>query len=725
MHSTLTRRFANQWLSYLPALLLALSFVVPTFGQGPKSPGTRVSSGSNHIENERGVRSLVGHSWGLTPNFAAELVQYPTAETAFICGPQLKSGSRLNPFPWFDATALKQGIHHGEQAPRIAPIGPMVLDKPENVWRNVIAGRVSVAARGTVVTGKGTRFTRDLDLAGPAPGFNGHFRIRDVSGTERSVRVRSIESDTSLTLASPWPYPSVIETVADTFYHELQFGTNTDHYYLANYYDTALVQYINFYRTGDNRFLNYARKIADALWHSQFMGDGTVVQGGSHLPPRSMAFAGLMLRALDGRPEMWDYLEREVRATFNHWVYQHKSDPKLYYDIREDGYAQLYAVMLAKVLPDSYPLYANGTLKPRTGMAIDGAAKRRTYLSQTEDTALNFFGRLQKADGSWRWDEGEGPNPDENYRGIEQAFMVGLYLESLVLLHQQTQNPATKAKLLNQLTRAVRHLYVDSFERNAVLPNLPQYRWRGMFYRWGGGTVANPRKLNPPAPRTTVSDEADQVRGARHLNSTLHHAFGYAFYVTRDPAFKQMGDDVFDASYGDIVDGLHSLADSPKAKDYDMNYRASGRYLVWRLVDGQSAAMISAQPGLVQKAVQKAAAKPNSPPRIINISVAATPALHVAGSLMVARRLSTELSQPEQIDSLMNQIETAIRVFKTERNKFVGADAVISELEAALDHVRTARSMTESASGGIDSAKLRIGWAAARLKRASERVKPK
>ncbi|HKO96081.1 MAG TPA: hypothetical protein VJU86_03750 [Pyrinomonadaceae bacterium] len=714
--STLLRvvscRFVDR--ACLSALLVALLLITPTFGQNPRPTKPH----SNHIEN-------VGNSWGLVPNFAAELVRYPSPEIAFICGPQLKLKSNLNPFPWFDTTALKQGIYHGEQAPRIAPIGPMVLDKPENVWRNVIAGRVSVSARGTIVTGKGTRFSRDLDLAGPAPGFNGHFRIRDASGTERSVRVRSIESDTSLTLLSPWPYPSVTETVADTFYHEQQFGTNTDHYYLANYYDTALVQYINYYRTGDIRFLNYARKIADALWHSQFMGDGTVVQGnGSHLPPRSMAFAGLMLRALDGRPEMWDYLDREVRATFEHWVYNHKNDQKLYYDIREDGYAQLYAVMLAKVLPDSFPLYANGTLKPKTGVAVDGAAKRRTYLSQTEDTALNFFGRLQKPDGSWRWDEGEGPNPDENYRSVEQAFMVGLYLESLVLLHQQTQNAATKAKLLSQLTRAVRHLYVDSFERNPVLPNLPQYRWRGMFYRWGGGTVANPKKLNPPAPRTTISDEPDQIRGARHLNSTVHHAFGYAYYVTRDPSFKQMGDDVFDASYGDIVDGLHSLADSPKAKDYDMNYRTSGRYLVWRLIDGQSAAMISPPPRSVQKPVQKTA-DPKSPPRIIHISIAATPALHVAGSLNEAKRLSAQLSQKDQIDSLMNQIETAIRVFRTEGNKFVAPEAVIGELEAALNHVRTARSMTESASGGIDAAKVRLGWAAARLKGASDRVRPK
>lgn len=361
------------------------------------------------------------------------------------------------------------------------------------------------------------------------------------------------------------------------------YGTNTDHYYLANYYDTALVQYINYYRTGDTRFLEYARKTADALWHSQLIGDGTVVQGNdNHLPPRSMAFAGLMLRALDGRPEMWDYLEREVRATFDDWVYRRKNDPKLYYDIRDDGYAQLYAVVMAKVLPDTYPLYANGTLRPRTGAATNGAAKRATYLSQTEDTAVNFFGRLQWADGSWRWNE-DGSSPDDQLRDIEQPFMVGLYLESVVLLHQLTRNPTVKANLVKQLTRSVRHLYLDAFQRNNRVTDLPPHRWRSMFYFWRGGSVANPKKFNPPPPKTTANGDRDQVAAARHFQSTVHHAFGYAYYVTGDNSFKEMGDDVFEASFGDRVDGIHCLAASGKAKDYDMNYRASGRYLVWRL----------------------------------------------------------------------------------------------------------------------------------------------
>jgi hypothetical protein len=632
-----------------------------------------------------------------------ELVVYPNEQVAFICGPQLKSGSRLNPFPWFDATAIKQGIYHGEEAPRVAPFGPMTLDVPDNVWRNVIAGRVSVAVRGTVVTGKGTRFRRDFDLNGPAPGYSGHFRIRDASGIERIVKVRSVESDTSLTLASPWPFASVTDTVADTFYHELNFGTNVDHYNLANYYDTALVQYINYYRTGDTRFLAYARKTADAWWHSQFVGDGTVVPGhNNHLPPRSMAFAGLMLRALDGKPEYWDYLYREVRATFDAWLKGHRNEAKLEYDVRENGYAQLYAVLLARVLPNQYPLLASGTLMASNGVATDGSRKRAALLADAEDIAINFFGRLQRADGSWRWDVDAGAN-------IEQPFMVGLYLESAVLLHQLTKNAAVKASLREQIVRACRHLYRDAFRGGEVVKDAPQYRWRGMWYFWADGKSSDSRPYERREGERLTGGDTGMIREVRELNSTVHHAFGYAYYVTGDEAFKQMGDDVFEASYGDQVDGLHCLAGSPKAKDYDMNYRASGRYLVWRLAASNTkvgTAALSSQPATERR----------------NAPQVSSPGL-VSASLSRATDLSISLRDKKQIEDLINQIENAQRAIKTEKDHFVSPEGVLKELQVALENARTALSEIESEPGAYESARLRLGWAAARLKRANDRLK--
>ena len=653
------------------------------------------------------VVALVGTSMeSHAQSLATEQVVYPSPSVEFICGPQLKAGSPLNPAPWFDDTAWSMGITQGERNPRIAPIGPMSFNSTSGVWEAVISGRVSVNGGSLTVTGSGTAFTRDIDPGGSSPSYNGHLRIRDASGVVRSVLVLSVESDTSLTLVAPWVFGSVSNTVADTYDNDPSYGANTDRYYSDNYYDTVLVQYINYYRTGDARFLAYARKMADARWHSQWIGDGTVTGGSWHLPPRSAAFAGLMLRALDGRPEMWDYLEREVRTNFELWVYQHKNNSTLYYDIREDGYAQLYAVLLAKVLPDSYPLYGNGTLQASTGMATDGAARRSTFLSQTEDTAVNFFGRLQQADGSWRF------NVDsEGVVNAEQPFMSGLYLESVVLLHQLSTNTNVKTNLVNQLTRSVNHLFNDTYEKNDPVTNFPSYKWRGTFYYWGGGTVAEPNKFSPPSPRTTACGLANcgdgSVTMARHLNSTIHHAFGYAFFVTGNQLYKDMGDEMFDASYGDQVDGIHCLANSGWGKDYAMNYRASGRYLVWRLAGA----------GNPQTLIGKDAAAPNVA-KVIPQNSQSDLAHRLAACLDLAKNLTAVLTDKEEIKTLISQIESTRLALKAKSGRGEATQRIQGELDAALRNASTALDMADTEAGTRVSTRSRIGWAAARLKRA-------
>jgi len=180
--------------------------------------------------------------------------------------------------------------------------------------------------------------------------------------------------------------------------------------------------------------------------------------------------------------------------------------------------------------------------------------------------------------------------------------MVGLYLESAVLLHQLTTKAAVKARLREQIVRACRHLYRDAFRGAEVVKDMPQYRWRGMWYFWGGRKTLEPKVLESGEGERLTHGDLGMIRQVRELNSTVHHAFGYAYYVTGDEAFKRMGDEIFDASYGDQVDGIHCLADSPKAKDYDMNYRAAGRYLVWRLTSGHSSASAWPQPVTVRNA---------------------------------------------------------------------------------------------------------------------------
>ena len=225
-----------------------------------------------------------------------------------------------------------------------------------------------------------------------------------------------------------------------------------------------------------------------------------------------------------------------------------------------------------------------------------------------------------------------------------------------------------------------------------------------------------------------MSDDPEQVRAARHLNSTVHHAFGYAYYVTGDEAFKRMGDDVFEASYGDQVDGIHCLADSPKAKDYDMNYRASGRYLVWRLATRQSGAVASRSLESTQPATVRTPTITIQPQTTLRQPAASTSPQLIANALLLAGQLSQSLANKEQIEGLINQIEDAQRAFSafnTGKKQSTPSDGVTEELQAALGHARTALSLAGSEAGGYESARLRLGWAAARLKRANERLKQK
>jgi hypothetical protein len=136
--------------------------------------------------------------------------------------------------------------------------------------------------------------------------------------------------------------------------------------------------------------------------------------------------------------------------------------------------------------------------------------------------------------------------------------MAGLYLESAILLHQLTTNPTVKANLRDQITRSCRHLYHDAYRGKEVVSDMSQYRWRGMWYFWGGGNLANSRAYERGAGDRSTNGDPNVIRGARHLNSTIHHAFGYAYLITGDRLFLQMGDDIFGASFGDATDTLRN-----------------------------------------------------------------------------------------------------------------------------------------------------------------------
>lgn len=357
---------------------------------------------------------------------------------------------------------------------------------------------------------------------------------------------------------NPWPWFDQ-NLIAQGLVHGAAFPVTpaadplgNDHYINRNYYDLGLVLYTAYYQTGNLTLLAHARKVADSWWLHQQIGGGTTPIPNS-MAPRNISLGGLMLRALDGRPEMWPWITTYVREQFNTWVGLRLASPTLYYGVRDGGYMLLYAAWLAKAHPD--------------------AAVRAEFRQKALAAATTYYARLQKPDGSWRWTD-----PDANVSGeLMQPFMVGLLLDGMVATHRLTGD----ATVLTAITRSVENLYTVGYRGNEPVTQKPGATWRGMWYTVYGATCQT------GCGRKTLDGgwDTNGIREVRQLNPVILHAFGYAYAVTQDPRFRQWGDEVFAATFGKnagpFADPYYGLADF-REKEYNASYRSSGHYLAWR-----------------------------------------------------------------------------------------------------------------------------------------------
>lgn len=481
-----------------------------------------------------------------------------------------------------------------------------------------------------------------------------------------------LRSGSALNIA-PWFDKNAIER---GIYHGDAFPANppsspTDDYdaYLnLNYYDQALCQYNNYYRTGDARFLVYARKTADSWWKSTWVLEGKKNVEDS-FAPRNAGLAGLMLRALE-RPEMWPWITEYTRTMFQIWVGTRVTYPGLHYGVRDGGYMLFHAANLAKVHPDR--------------------KVRDEFRQKVLNAAVNYYARLQYPDGSWRWSD---PDIKPPLDGFTQPFMVGLLLEGMVQAHRLTNDNRIKQSIL----KAVENLWSYAYDRRAP--------WRAMIY-WAYKRPAT----NLPIPlgrqfREETPREFNEVREARQLNTSVHHAFGYAYAVSSDARYREWGDEIFKASFS-ALDKYRNLADF-RAKEYNAAYRSSGRYLAWRLA--------GSPPAQVAGVAEPDQTKPLPTGRGSLSSVAS--ALTEAVRLASAPGLTAA-----QVTSLLQRIEEARKMVATERDQLVLSIDVLTELKAASENAHAALRSARVGDGGQEDAKLRVSWAAARLKRAADRM---
>src|SRR6185369_2227034 len=325
--------------------------------------------------------------------------------------------------------------------------------------------------------------------------------------------------------------------------------TALNDFVLLNYYDLPLTEYIIYKRTGDPTFLGYAEKCADAWWqHPQWIQSGAQrdFSNGQGPPPRHGGIGGLILRAIDGRPEMWDWINTYTRYHFDLWLKKRINDPGLYYGVREGAFALHYATWLAKSLPDSFPLQSGGT-------EINGAALRAQYQADIESIAVNYYGRLQQADGSWRWDDPDFIDTDGGtLKGITQPFMIGLLLNALIDVHRLSANSTVRANIQHQITQSCLSLFNGPYRRFEAT-TLPGVNWRSFWYFYYGGTSVNPTRYEHGGGSYTNADIGTLgswvISSERQGISPIFSAFGYAYLMTGDPTFKSMGDELVDAAF--------------------------------------------------------------------------------------------------------------------------------------------------------------------------------
>jgi hypothetical protein len=340
-------------------------------------------------------------------------------------------------------------------------------------------------------------------------------------------------------------------------------------YVLLNYYDLPLTEYVAYQRTKDPVFLAYARKCADAWWqHPQWIKSGTKLDFENGEPvPRHAGIGGLILRALDGRPEMWDWIVAYTRYEFDIWLGLRVNNSSLHYGVREGAFMLHYAAWLAATHPD--------------------LAVRAEFLTKAENISVNYFGRLQYPDGSWRWDTA----PDEfvdtdggTLQGITQPFMVGLLLNALIDVHRLSTNGTVKASIQRQLTQSCLNLFNHSYRRFEPT-GIPGVNWRSFWYFDHGGTSINPRKYEFGGGSYTAADISSQgtwvIANERQLTATIFSAYAYAYLLTGDPAFREAGAELVDAAFVG-TDGFRGFA-ADTAKNYSQTYRMGGRYFAWRI----------------------------------------------------------------------------------------------------------------------------------------------
>ena len=503
-----------------------------------------------------------------------------------------------------------------------------------------------------------------------------------------AARIFTIQSSVPTT---PDNYPSYwaryFSTPGST--SELQYSAWTEGAYgtwgngstNANYYDNVMAFYALYYRTGIDDYLNYARTLADRWWTIPPIDRGTNCSGSGTdgegcMFPRIRSVTGLILRALDEKPNLWPGL----RTYINSGPFQVGDGSRLdvFLDIREDAYQLAFAALAAMFDPDTSP----GGWRQRWQAALTAAINNRwwpqrraagNWESLTGDTGS--WGGAYPHDagtvsvrngdtqvigtGSTGWDssvngqhfwtvknELEASTADRTYYTVTYVSPTELRLNKPFegpddtgrkwMMSSNWVGFGTQPFMLGIVGSAMRFAYhalkdtdpaTAAKARAGVIGaakwlSTTAYKsdWKGLWYGVGFGVCASPE--NSPAQAQCQSQ--DGLEAGRALSGEIMGTMAQALLWSDDPVIRQMGDVYMGAMFGKVgYGGPQSDGTYLSAIDgWFFGQRNAGKWLGFFWGFGAGNAWLSARQGAIEPEM----------PRTVAISLDPGPLLGAASS---------------------------------------------------------------------------------------------
>lgn len=524
----------------------------------------------------------------------SNMVQWPNATWEKLLGPQVEAAQI--PFTWFNSVATTTGQTVISKYPVVAPFR--------------LQGTGSIINGATTLTGSGTFFLEQVAANNPTC-----LDVISINGVNAGA-IASVNSNTQITLATPWPGSTVSGvTLTTNVTGACGFNDPFGDYITGGhlmYYDSPFAFWQLYGRTGDPQYLRGAIQGSEAVFAGHLrLGrnrDWTDAGGSTDNPPapRNFQFSGLVALGLAGHNGVWDLLDKYLTDRYQIWVGNYAGGNRFSLFMRELAYMIQFTTTFVIAAPDSFPRSDGTTTSLNGTITVDGDLTdgRKDFWRDKLNTDLpGFLFTEQTPDGLWTENNAYGDFGDGDYAlaadaGTFQPIMGGLLADALGYCWRNTELSTTAREAARKMVLKLAAAQGLRSHNTNVIADEPSVRWRGGHYFLTEGTRANPHAFMYGADAAILNNtpDADMIAQYRQNNALYLITFGWAWEMTGHPWYKTIGDEIANAAFAEIgentigsgADGKKAICNAGNHKDYGQCYRSAARYFGHRLLSPAS-----------------------------------------------------------------------------------------------------------------------------------------